>query len=434
MATATFAEASTQLKNGIKPFTDLEAAAGTIVTSIDAAEQDLEGDTLPAAVISVTAELRARLSSAMDWTEARRLWDAWAIEVLRIAGLPLDDVWARIHRYMFDNSQDFNARGWTRGAMTAGGSNVGSGEGKRLTVDWEGMELQGGAVEVKTFYCDRDQNTGRRKGAEEFVCRGEDRSKDNLDWQGSGVVVRPVCARHAGSGPGGSLLQNPSFDSSFGSESTTKIPGWVITTGTTTNITAGTSGFATEPGASAQGTLVFAAQAGVLEVTQALSVRLLNMRNERTPMMLSVCYKKSAAGSTGTLNLKLGSKTTSLDLSTIGDTNWHVLYFTIDKNLYYRNWREDAPDVEIEVDTGAGGTVTFDRCVLTEWDYIDGSWFWIHGGATAFLERDVFTATDTGPTAAGSELMYSAYRVGIFRDAIINLPVDAVGGESITDP
>lgn len=435
MATATFAEASTELKNGIKPFTDLEAAVGTIVTSIDAAEQDLEGDTLPGVVVSVTAELRRRLSLAMDWREARRLWNAWAVEVCRVAGLPLDDVWGRVHRYMHDNSQDFNDRGWTRGAMSAGGSNIGTGTGKRLSVDWEAYALQGGAVETKTFYCDVDQSTGAGgfKGAEVFVCRGEDRSKDNLDWQGSGIVHRPVYARHSGSGPGGSILFNSSWDATFSGSGTDKIPNWTIS-GTASKVTAGTSGYRTAPGASAQGTLVFADDsAATNSVEQALSVRRLSMVNERTPVMLFVAYKKSSAGATGSLVLTIGNKTTTLDLSTIADTDWHQLFFTIDKNLYYRNWRADAPVVKVAVTNLSAGTVTLDDLYFGFWDYIDGAYYLIAGGATAFLERDVFTAADTGPTAAGSELMYSAYRAGVF-EVIANLPVDAAGGETVGDP
>lgn len=434
MATPTFAEASTQLKNGIKPLTDLEAAVGTIVTSIDTAEQDLEGDFLPGAVVGTLAGLRARLSIALSWAQARALWDAWVLEVLRVAGLPNDDAWARVHRYMHDNSLSFNDRNWTRGSPSAGGSNVGTGTLKRLTVDWEAYNLQGGAVETKTFYCDVDQNLGVLKGNERFVCRGEDASKDNLDWQGSGIAFRPVYSRHSGTGEGGSLLRNSSWDATFTGTGTDKIPDWTIG-GTASKITAGTSGYRTAPGSSSQGTLVFDNDAAATnEVTQALSVQRLNAGSERKPWMLYVAYKKSNSGATGTLNLKMGSKTTALDLSTISDTDWHQLFFTIDKNVYYRNWREDAPDIEVEVVNLSAGTLTLDDLYFGEWTYIDGTYWLLAGGATAFLERDVFTAADSGPAASTSEMMYSAYRAGVFSDAIVNLPVNNAGSETVTDP
>lgn len=433
MAGPTFAEASTQLKNGIKPFTDLEAAAPTIVTSIDTAEQDLEGDHLPSAVVATLAALRARLSLSMSWGSARALWDAWVLEVLRVAGLPNDDAWARVNRYMHDNSLSFNDRNWTRGSGSAGGSNIGTGTVKRLTVDWEAYNLQGGAVETKTFYCEKDQSLGVLKGGETFVCRGEDASIDNLDWQGSGLAVRPVYSRNSGSGSGGSLLQNSSWDQDFSGTGTDKVLSWTIS-GTAAKITAGTSGYRTAPGASAQGTLVFDNDgAATNSVEQALSLRRINAKNERTPFMVFVAYKKSSSAATGSLVITLGSKTTTLDLSTIADTDWHQLFFTIDKNLYYRNWRADAPVVKFAVTNLSAGTLTLDDAHFGEWDYIDGTYWMIAGGATAFLERDVFTAADSGPTAATSELMYSAYRAGVF-DEIQNLPVNNAGAETVTDP
>lgn len=439
MATPTFDEAATQLKNSVKPHTDLEAHFSTQVTDYDTAEQDLEGDFLPAAVAGGLADLRRRLSDAMDWRgRARGIADAWALEVLRVAGQPTDDLWGRIHRYMHEQSKSFNDRNWTRGSASAGGGNVGTGTLVRLTVDWEAYNLQGGHVETKTWECIQDQNLGVLKGAEVFRVAGEDASKDNLDYQGSGLSAF-VTAKHSGTGSGASVLQNSSWDATFSGTGTDKIPGWTIG-GTAAKITAGTSGFRTAPGASAQGTLVFDNDAAATnEVTQALSLRRLSAFGERVPWMLQVAYKKSSGAATGTLNLKMGNKTTALDLSTIADTNWHVLQFTIDKNVYYRNWKEDAPDIEVEVVNLSAGTLTLDDLIFATWDMIDGTYWWLTGGATAFLLRDSFTTADSGPTAATSEMIYYLARCGVLpmgldAGAITNLPVNNAGSETITDP
>lgn len=440
MATPTWAENATQLKNLVKPHTDLEAHFSTQVTDYDTAEQSAEGDFMPARVVTGLGRMRARVSAAIGWEEHKGDWDAWVLEGLRVAGQPNEDAYGRIHRYMHEQSYTFNDRGWTRGTPSAGGGNVGTGTLKRLTVDWEAYNLQGGHVETKTFECIVDANNGVFAGAEQFRIAGEDASKDNLDYQGSGAYRARLQAQHSGSGAGGSQLQNSSFDATFGTESTTKIPGWTITTGTTTNITQSTAAtFRTAPGAGTSYALVFAAQAGVLEITQALSVKRISAQGERTPWMMCVAYKKSSAASTGTMRLKIGSKTTSLDLSTIGDTSWHQLFFTIDKNVYYRNWQENAPDVEIEIEDGNGGTVTIDDCCFNTWTFADGTYWWLTGGATAFLNRDVFTAADSGPTAAGSECMYAAARAGVLPMgerpfAIVNLPSNNGGAETITDP
>lgn len=439
MAAPTLAESATQLKNAVKPHTDLEAHFPTQVADYDAAEQDLEGDRLPAAVTGGMADLRRRLSQAMDWFgRCRGIADAWALEVMRVAGQPTDDLWGRVHRYLHEQSQTFNDRNWTRGSASAGGGNTGTGTLRRLTVDWEAYNLQGGHVETKTFECVQDQSLGTFKGAEVFRVAGEDASKDNLDYQGSGMVALLV-AKHSGTGVGASVLRNSGWDAQFSGTGTDKIPGWTIG-GTASKITAGTSGYRTAPGASSQGTLVFDNDgAATNEVTQALSLQRLSAGSERVPWMLQVAYKKSSAGATGSLVLKIGNKSTTLDLSTIADTDWHVLQFTIDKNLYYRNWKEDAPDIEVEVVNLSAGTLTLDDLIFAQWDLLDGTWYWLTGGATAFLQRDSFTVADSGPTAATSEMIYFLARCGVLPmgtdpGAVLNLPVNNAGGETITDP
>ena len=114
----------------------------------------------------------------------------------------------------------------------------------------------------------------------------------------------------------------------------------------------------------------------------------------------------------------------------IANTNWNVLQFTIDKNLYYRNWKEDAPDIEIEVVNLNTGTLHIDDAIFAPWTAIDGTWWWLAGGATHFLHRDVATAADSGPTAATSEMMYAAD----YAQLPHSLPSNNAGAETITDP
>jgi hypothetical protein len=150
---------------------------------------------------------------------------------------------------------------------------------------------------------------------------------------------------------------------------------------------------------------------------------------ERVPWMVQVAYKLSA-GATGTLTIKMGSVSEAKDLSTVGDTNWHVLAITADKDLYYRNWREDAPDVEVEVTNLSGATLNIDDLIFAPLTNVDGTWWWLVGGATAFLQRDAFTVADTGGAAADAEMMWSAFRAGV----PVSLPTNNAGAETITDP
>lgn len=435
MAAPTWAEQSTQLRTAIKCFTDLYTIIPTIVTDVGTLEEAAEGDFLPGAIQSFTGYLRGKLSETMARGWVRGIWDAWCQEIMRLGGFPENvyedpvGAYARLHRYMHENSKTFNDRDWTRGSMTAGGSNVGTGVPGRLTVDWEAYNLQFGDVETTTFECVRDQSMGVLKGAEEFEVRGEDASKDLLDVQGSGMRGSRIFVMHAGSGEGGSRLQNASFAASFSGTGTDKIPGWTIS-GTAANITQDTSSpYNTPPGVTTAASLLFAVDAGTNIVSQALTVQNIDVLSERTPWMFMVAYQCQNAGCTGTLTLTMGSKTKALTIGGVGDTSWHVLQFSYDKNLYYRNWRQDAPVCSISVANLAVGTFKVSNAIFAPLTYVNGTWVWFPGGATAFLQRDVFTAANTGPTAAGSEVMFAANWARL----PMSLPTATAAGESEAD-
>lgn len=435
MATATAAEANTQLANAIKPYTDLIAQFPTIVTSIDAAQQDLEGDTLPGAVIGQLAELRARLNASNSRAAHRAIWNAWAIERMRTAGLPYrntadnGDVWPRMARILHEGSETFNDRNLTVAATgSAGGSNVGDGTLSVLREDWEAYPVQRAQTETLTWECSQDQNLGRTKYAEAFELRGEDASKDALDETGSGRLLRGVPVQHSGgAGDGRSYGQNMSFDAAFSGSGTDKIPGWTIgttagdVTATTANVRNGAPGVATSRG--------LQIAAGSDEITQALSVTRLNALGERVPWMLEVSFKKTGSGDTGTLTLKCGSKSQAFTLSSYANTTWNTVRLDLDKDLFYRNWREDAPDIEIEW-ASTSAVLYLDDAKFAPMPQIGGLWWWLSGGETAFLQRDVFTHATTGGAWADAELMNSARWAGV----PINLPTDNTGSETIGDP
>lgn len=434
MADPTWAECATQLVNNIKPYTDLYADYPTIVTSIDTAEQSVEGDYQPRTVGATLATLRNRLSVCLTRAEVRRVWNGWLLETCRLLAFPERDTLGmaiRIHRYMAANAVDFNDRNQTIPTSgTPGGGNVGDGTVEVLKVDHEAFPLQTPTTETKTLECVQDQNLGRLKNAEVFEMRGIAASKDNLDEKGSGIRQR-VFSMHAGAGAGGSVLQNSSFDSAFSGSGTDKIPGWTIA-GTAAKITLDTSNtYRSVPGASSDGALAFADDAAATnQVTQALSVRRINALSERTPWMMQCAYKHSAGSITGTLNLKMGNKTESIDLSG-ATTSYQVALFARDKDLYYRNWREDAPDIEIEVVNLSAGTLYIDDVIFAPMTLIDGLWWWLAGGGTAFLERDVFTHAVTGGAMADAEMMGS-WRWA--RMPWFGMPTVNDGSETISDP
>jgi hypothetical protein len=430
VASPSWAECATQLKNGIKPHTDFLAHLATQISNWDTAEQSVEGDHLPAAIVGGGKEMRRRCSGAHDPALARNIWVAWMREVCALAGFPERDIEgmaARIHRYMHTNSYTFNDRNWTRGAPSAGGSNVGNGELKRLTVDHEGYNCQLGSIETKTIEIVRDQNLGVYKNAEIAEVRGIDRSQDNVGYVGSGVRV-PLPVLHAGSGDGGSVLLNASFDTTFVGTGTDKVSNWTIGTDAT-KVTAETTNYYTAaPGSSQNQALAIAASTD--EISQKLNVRRIDALGERVPWITAVPVKKSAAGVTGTVTLRWGSKTQAFDLSTYADTNWHVLVPDMDEDLYYHQWKEDEPDVAVAW-ASVSAEIYVGHVIFKPMTRIDGTWWSLLGGSTAFLLRDLFTAADSGAAAADAEMMYSAWWAGL---PWFTLPTENTGSETITDP
>lgn len=430
MASPTWAECATQLKNAVKPHTDLLAHLATQISDWDTAEQSVEGDYLPSAIVGGLKELRRRLSAAHDPALVRSAWNGWLLEVCALAGFPereLETMAARVHRYMHDNSYSFNDRNWTRGAPSDGGSNVGDGALYRLTVDHEGYNCQLGSIETKTIEIVQDQNTGVYKNAEIAELRGTDRSQDNVGFVGSGARAR-LLSLHAGGGDGGSDLLNASFDQTFSGTGTDKIPSWTIG-GTAGNVTAETTNYyRSAPGSSVNAGLAIAASTG--EITQALSVRRINAIGERVPWFLAVPVKKTASGDTGTVTLKWGNKSQAFDLSGYATTNWTVLVPDMDKDLYYRNWKEDSPDIEVEW-ASTSDVLYIGEVIWKPFTLVDGTWWALLGGGTAFLMRDLFTAADTGAAAADGEMMYSAWWAGL---PWFTFPTNNAGSETIADP
>ena len=436
MAVASVAEATTQLKNGIKVFTDLISIYGATVTQIDTLEQALNGDYLPISMLNVSRGVRARLSATNDRSLHRAIWDAWALERMRTAGLPYrdvsngGDVWPRLHRLLHEGTESFNDRGQTIPAVgTAGGSNVGNGTLSVLSVDWEGYVLQHPHTETLTWECNQDQNLGAFKHAEVFQVTGEDASKDLLDETGSGLFVQSVYVKHAGAGGAGrSYGQNMSFDVSHNGTGADKISGWTITTTPgnfseeTTNVYRGAPNVSTSR--------ALEVTAGTDGITQALSVTRITAVGERVPWMLAVPIKLTSASDTGTVTLRVGSQTQAFDIGAlISDTNYYILRMTLDKDLYYRNWINDAPVIGISW-ASMSAAFWLDDIMFSPLLYLGGLWWWLEGGSTAFLNRDVFTHATTGGAWADAELMNSARWTRL----PVNLPTHTSGSETITDP
>jgi len=443
MATPTAGEINGTLTNCVKLTSDAIADAPTWVTTIDSAEQAAEGDFQAGSTVGGLASQRAALSGAINPGFLRAHWRAWALERFRLANYPLispDDPvgWFRLHRILHEANETFNDRETTVPATgSAGGSNVGDGTLSVLAVDWEGYKLQLPTTETKTWECMVDQGLGALKHNTIWRVRGQDASKDLLDETGSGGIWDDIPAMFSGFVGRGGGLQNPSWDTAHSGSTATKVDGWTIA-GTPGDVTEETTNvWRTEPGVATSRSLEIAA--GSDTISQALSVQRIRAISEWTPWQLQLAYKKTAGGDTGTITLHCGSKSQAFDISTPADTNWNIIRLDMDKDLYYRNWFEDAPDIKVQW-ASTSDVVWFDGLMFAPMTYIDGLWWWLTGGGTDFLKRDVFTHAVTGGTWANAEAMnslrWAAREGGAFGAGlpIVNMPVADSGAETIADP
>lgn len=326
-----------------------------------------------------------------------------------------------IIRHWKDNSITIKSRAPSFATVVAGGSNVGDGTVRRLTVNKDNFVIENMTPELKTLRCIADHNSGADKGKERFRLFGEGAGRDLLEVRGSGEEAGvEINAQHSAF----SLLRNSSFDSlSGGSISALKgIPNWIVGTDIV-NFELDETDLALP--APNDNTTIRSLR---IKANETLTQKLINIRqslNPALPFMLRIWFNKTPGAVTaGTLLIRLGSKFVSVNLAT-APANWNFLEMAIDQNLFFENFKEDSLDIRIEV-TGLTGTyLLVDDVTFVPWTAQNGTFWILFPGRTPFQVEDVFTGTDS--IAADSVIQRSlVFRFGRF------FPHQAV--PSIADP
>lgn len=346
----------------------------------------------------------------------------------------------RIREYMVANSKSIDARAFTRGAASAGGSNVGNGLVRRLTVDEDGFALEGSHAEVKTLKCDADQ-LSVPKHQERFTIEGATAEKDFIEVLGSGIVsgdgATPFlqCLTSKDSEP---YIDNPTFSTFSGTQPTagvestptavTSVTGWTLgnTAGARVSLDLAYRDFPTE--------------------TQAYSVRFtadnsitqtFNTKNRtvptRRPMYVQVAVYR-AASATGTLTITVGSQSQNFTIGSLNNAAWNICVLDLDSSLYHKNFKTNNATFSISVASLATGTIYIDDVIFAPMTFVNGAWLAIVGGTTPFSRNDTFTITDT--VAGRGVLSYWIHhRSGLcLSEPGFCLPVNASAGETETDP
>lgn len=416
MATPSQAEIETYWKAAVDCLEDARSNAdGTLVGNIDTVQQAAKGDYIASLGAQAVDAWRLALAGVVTREIAAAMLTPVMLEYGKFVGSPgaaRGDVrrcLADVYRYWHANTRTVKSRNGTFGAASAG-SNTGDGTWSRLTVDENGYQLGAWTPEVKTARCVRDGNTGGRRHAEEWILYGKSASRDALaaSSHGSGLQ-RTVYSRHAGDGDGGSLLLNGAFsDYNASGSTTTKYPGWTITT-SASNVAVQTStvyrGFPgsdenTTGGPTARSVEITADDG----ITQRLTVKGTSLVPDVPYFLRVMLMRKSSA--TGTVTLAFGAQTATQALGSLTNNVWAELPLTIGTKCWPINAYESNLDIGISVASLATGTFYVGDIILSPWDYLDGTYYMLRGGATAWKQNDSHTFTDTGGAAADAKLQY----------------------------
>lgn len=415
MASPTLAEIETQGSAWLKVFKDLRAHLdGTFLTDVDAVSDKVEGDFTPV-LPAVAAQMRGAAAALLAPSVVLAGLGPVMREHGKLINAPeLSDfgqLMARIYTYRADNAKLVTSRQITYNATAAGGGNAGNGTLARLTVDERNYNLEGCHVELKTAECVVDANSGALQHAEVFEFRGVQSSKDYIDLssQGSGERFKvQVTAKHAGSGAGGSLLSNASFES-YNSGAAQPFTGWTVDTPANTAQVLATY-YRGYPGGPAVASLASLKFTGNAVVSQAISLQNLSISRYK-PYCLTIAYNREVGVGDGTLRIRMGAHTTTVALA--AQAGWNKLTLPLTTSCWLRTFDEQNLDVTVELSARTTGYVLVDDFIFAPLDYFDGTWWWLVGGATPFLLRDVFTVTDAGGAATTGILQYWFWRSGL---------------------
>ncbi len=365
---------------------------------------------------------RAFLSSALSASVGQGMNDGLLFAYAKNRSFPDNspgDILERLRRDFHDRAQTIQTRGFNYGAFTGQrldtNPNVGDGEILRLTVDEKGLDLEAATPENKILECQQDESSGTVTHQEAFEIRGEEAPKDNVaDFRSASRqgLVTAVSADDSTD-----FIGNPSFGQQLvagETDPTLALPGWIVgkdpsTIGdpanlasSTTEIYRATSGEGTIPAS-----LEFLASEGIHQVFANAE----GTFDANSPYFFQVPYKKSVAGVTGTLTVTIGQSVVTVDLSTIADTDWHLLRIPLTAASWFRTFNNQGSlYFAIEADTLAVGTLFVDDVVIVPWSPFDGTYWVAVGGQTPFVVSDAFSGADTANAPETAIISYWLWR------------------------
>lgn len=454
----TFAQAWAQLGTVIRVAEEIEnfgnANTPNLLDMIDGVTTAVDGVYSPQVLGVLDRLVRQPIAGTLSKQSLQQLFRPALYEIARVIAAPemggarpsISDgmLIRRIREYMEAQGTDETilSRGMT---LDTSGTISGTGTGviSRLTVDRFGYALECTGGEDKVFVCDKDQtSSGIRQHAEEFRLDFEPAWQDPLYWTGSGNRNRRLACVHAASPPG--LLVNPSFDRPGGitddtsPSSTTAITGWTIA-GAAANLKMRSAAGYTYRGYPGAPSTMYGIE---FEADDTISQTLRTEQpgkgfDRRIPIYAQVAVKR-LNNATGNITIHLGGQSTTVTIGSLTNNAWNVVRLAVGTKNWYDNFREDALDVKIVVDTLATGTVVIDDVIVAPFTNLDGTWWIAVGSDTSFLLRDTVTFSDAdgGTRALYSYWLWRAWEdeIAVLTEAMGWFPSAGSGSNTIAEP
>jgi hypothetical protein len=292
----------------------------------------------------------------------------------------LDDIYSG----MIAATETVSSRAFTFGAVTAGGSNVGSGVVYRLTKDKENLDLEAchAAAGITKIEITKDFASGRTKGNEEGEVYGSGVAKtDELEPGTAPPNSVVLTSKTAADG----LIKNAGFESYSGAAPTIDFSDWTLSTA---------ANFDVETTTIARGSaaIEFVDNANILQYLDGVTI------DVSKPIFVRVLFNRQAACD-GTLTVRLGTQTESVALA--AQTGWTALTLGVGTSIkgWYDTYKEDYSGngirFQISLASRTTGTLLIDEIIVAQPTAYDGKWYMLVSGATDFSKDDFWTFTDT---------------------------------------
>lgn len=294
---------------------------------------------------------------------------------------------------MVTASETVKNRAWTFGSLQVGLMNIGNAVVYRCTKDKYNFDIEAGIPGNIKVLVKTDKNSGAQAGNEAVVFQGlGTRPKDEIEY--GNITSETLTAQIFRADNG--LLRNPSFDAIESTITTTTQQGWTLSA---INVFAKETAifFRTSSGGTTGASLKFLDNGTLM---QYLGTQRITVPRNGLPAFLILRYRKTG-GCDGTMTLRLGTQTVSVDLTTVTSDTWLDLTIGVGASNkgYPESFNEDfggqGTRVEISLTGRTIGNLYVDEVLLKQSFKFNGLFYLPVAGNIDVLASDYWTFADS---------------------------------------